>query len=385
MREKLSNKSHTKSRIAASILILGIIQLGVFNYLNPDLHETDTNIPVQTFTNIPPDTPGAFIHVGKTGGSTISTLLRNGCRLNVPKPCINPETEHPYIPDNDPNETSISKLTTYYHVGDFQNGIERRYNFYVVTARDPLDRLISAYLYQHPVHLMERNKRIKSKIKESPRFKELMEEHDTSGAKKFFHSKFDTHRSQQELQGVALSYECIQTLESFGQLLEGENEYDGQKSQIKLGLWRDKLTEKDCASVAKLIMIGNCYYLSHFNWNLQTIMKSMNVDMNVDTSTILVIRTEHLNQDWISANHFLGQEGDVTVPTYAFHNATNANQPIIEALSTKAKKNLCLALAKEYETYMRLLSRAKNLSREQVSESLRYSRRNCHWLSLTLP
>lgn len=30
---------------------------------------------------------GAFIHVGKTGGSTLSLFLRNGCHSWVPKPC----------------------------------------------------------------------------------------------------------------------------------------------------------------------------------------------------------------------------------------------------------------------------------------------------------
>jgi hypothetical protein len=37
---------------------------------------------------VPPQmTLGAFVHVGKTGGSTLSTLLRNGCNEGAPKPC----------------------------------------------------------------------------------------------------------------------------------------------------------------------------------------------------------------------------------------------------------------------------------------------------------
>lgn len=51
-----------------------------------------------------PPSAGAFVHIGKTGGSTISKLLRNGCHAVYPKPCRN-------ITD----ETIVSKLVDYYH------------------------------------------------------------------------------------------------------------------------------------------------------------------------------------------------------------------------------------------------------------------------------
>jgi hypothetical protein len=54
----------------------------------------------------PPHTPGAFIHVGKTGGSTLSGYLMNGCHSFVPKPCGGPSR-------NIMNESYISKTTTY--------------------------------------------------------------------------------------------------------------------------------------------------------------------------------------------------------------------------------------------------------------------------------
>ena len=51
----------------------------------------------------------AFVHVGKSAGSTASLMLRNGCHSWVPKPC------HLNIT----NETELSKQTQlYYHVPD---------------------------------------------------------------------------------------------------------------------------------------------------------------------------------------------------------------------------------------------------------------------------
>jgi len=98
---------------------------------------------------------GAFVHLSKTGGSTLSLLLRNGCHSFVPKPCFGIErNSHPINPLN---ETAASKLTTYYHVPDFENGLlfSTQHEFYVFTLRDPLNRTISAYLCSHPENALE--------------------------------------------------------------------------------------------------------------------------------------------------------------------------------------------------------------------------------------
>lgn len=57
---------------------------------------------------------GAFIHMGKTGGSSLSLLLRNGCHSFMPKPCRTV-----------PLETIVSRLVgTYYHGKQKQSSIE---------------------------------------------------------------------------------------------------------------------------------------------------------------------------------------------------------------------------------------------------------------------
>jgi len=49
---------------------------------------------------------GAFVHIGKTGGSSLSVLLRNGCHSWMPHPCRNVT-----------RETRASELIeSYYHV-----------------------------------------------------------------------------------------------------------------------------------------------------------------------------------------------------------------------------------------------------------------------------
>jgi hypothetical protein len=90
---------------------------------------------------MPPNTSGAYIHIGKCGGSTMTSQLTNGCHSWVAKPC-NTAVE---------NETIISKSTTYYHTPDFARSTirEQLYSFYVVQIRDPLARFRSIFGAYH--------------------------------------------------------------------------------------------------------------------------------------------------------------------------------------------------------------------------------------------
>ena len=63
-------------------------------------------------TNNTVPSAGAFIHIGKTAGSTLSLLLRNGCHSFVPKPCR-------VIPS--PEESMASKLIGSYYHGTLTN------------------------------------------------------------------------------------------------------------------------------------------------------------------------------------------------------------------------------------------------------------------------
>jgi len=83
-----------------------------------------------------------YIHIGKTGGSTISNLLRNGCHsFSGSKPCRK----------NIANETIISKLVEhYYHVPDFWRLPTSNHRAYIISIRDPFQRTVSALLYDHP-------------------------------------------------------------------------------------------------------------------------------------------------------------------------------------------------------------------------------------------
>ncbi len=88
-----------------------------------------------------------FIHMGKTGGSTLSLLLRYGCHS-----FLRPKHKQPCRVV--PNETLTSKLVhTYYHIPDFHKLPKSKHQIYIMTTRDVFDRTVSAFLYNHPQNI----------------------------------------------------------------------------------------------------------------------------------------------------------------------------------------------------------------------------------------
>ena len=98
----------------------------------------------------------AFVHVGKSGGSTISMLLRNGCIQAVEEggEC-EAERWKKFPGEVGTIETVASKRIQFYlHLSHVDSGKMPEYydriSSIVVVARDPLDRWVSAFLSTHP-------------------------------------------------------------------------------------------------------------------------------------------------------------------------------------------------------------------------------------------
>lgn len=98
----------------------------------------------------------AFVHVGKSGGSTISMLLRNGCIQAVEEggEC-EAERWKKFPGEVGKIETVASKRIQFYlHLSHVDSGKMPEYydriSSIVVVARDPLDRWVSAFLSMHP-------------------------------------------------------------------------------------------------------------------------------------------------------------------------------------------------------------------------------------------
>jgi hypothetical protein len=114
------------------------------------------------------------------------------------------------------------------------------------------------------------------------------------------------------------------------------------------------------------------YYNYGYYWNQVTAM-SRNSRLR-----ILVLRTEHLSDDWkaIEMNILHGTDPFRTNASMPERHAPY-RQPQDSMLSTESQDNICRALCTEIQVYKQLLARAENLDRDQYATSMRELRKAC--------
>ena len=100
----------------------------------------------------------AFVHIGKSGGSTISLLLRNGCMSAADDiPCEERRWEKYPGPVGKSETVASRRIQFYLHTPHAESGnmleYYNRVTSVVIVARDPLDRFVSAFLSRHPKNI----------------------------------------------------------------------------------------------------------------------------------------------------------------------------------------------------------------------------------------
>jgi hypothetical protein len=120
-----------------------------------------------------------------------------------------------------------------------------------------------------------------------------------------------------------------------------------------------------CKRRAKLAILGEKAFGFHLNLNYRYYTKETLTD---ESKKVLVIRTEHMDDDWNSAEVALG--GQPEAVTFPHRNKAKSKAPQDSFLSKNSQELLCRALCNEIQIYKRLLRKALNLKVEQVEESL---------------
>lgn len=274
---------------------------------------------------------GAFVHQGKTGGSTLSVLLRNGCHSYLPHPC---RTEIPH-------ETMASQLIkSYYHVPDFAFLQQSHHTFYLMTCRDPFDRTVSAFAFDHILNRNARNETVDS----------------------FKAQKYED------------AYSCFPTLQSFVNLL-GEDPthftYPHKKNWV---------SAESCPDLAKAALHSRVKIYNHLFFSLRVLLSFIPDNAK---QIFYAVRQEHLWQDWTTVNEVLGQAEPVHLPVEANRIRNMAllevthQLPVTRELNALGTAILCYALKEEYRAYFWLLKRAKNLTPADLEASIERAKRKC--------
>lgn len=182
------------------------------------------------------------------------------------------------------------------------------YNFYIYTLRDPLDRAVSAFLYEHPDNIVGESIYPKWKqdmiVKNETRYKELLTQYggseeslvsqyikNTTISKMKEQKKFSIFRNNLD------AYTCFHTLNDFAMLLKNIDNEDIPTSTLKHG-WKNLVTKGYCKEFAKMVIKGYAplnvmTHTSHYS--LSDITWSIGIGLNQYQSKISSVGSELQN------------------------------------------------------------------------------------------
>ena len=312
----------------------------------------------------------AFLHIGKTGGSTISKHLRHGCYTNNWHWQCRNRTQPGFIP----NETVTSYRTEeYFHMEYIPPTKLNYYTTILTSVRNPITRFYSAFAFNHP-----------------------------------FNAKFLSEEYKMKI--MAQTYSCFPSITHLVRAAIGQAVITYNEAHIKANNTIDpiithwgKFKKKkiisypiNCTAAAQLAFSLNETYNHHLNrsthpwfthmvFDYRQYYKSLRYDKE-----LLVMRNEHLWDDWASIHYILSADNatydrnwteQVVVPTQ-FHKIEKKrvyNDPHRWHLHTKEdRKVLCDLLHDEIRLYFMIIMRAVNLNEHDLREAVADVERVCN-------
>lgn len=277
-----------------------------------------------------------FIHVGKTGGVTLQTIFRTvpksetiSCRMN--KTLYGKDDGTCYHPQA--NESQLSRhILTHFHM---QNGGPNRTeeenkwllnntNVFLISVRDPIDRLISMYNYHKNVNyqILAQKRRIRPNSV-------------------WFFNCFAQEEGLDEV---------VNTLKN-----------------------ESKVTEQ-CKQIGLEVLLGrNFKGGAHFKLGYQY-YKRYTIDAHPTTHEVAVIRMEHMFDDISKLDRAVGGTGEIQEAQSGGWKYTHGSEeyhfPYISDLSPSNAHLLCCLIYKEMEAYQSIILMAINLDHAQKQETL---------------
>jgi len=323
----------------------------------------------------------AFLHIGKTGGSTISIHLRNGCfkKINMHRLCQFRGSEN-WIT----NETIASYRTEeYFHMQYIQP--QEKYTTILTTVRNPITRFQSAFAFNHPM-----NKPIKSKQRPFMLSKQSQTytcfpslAHLLKAA--MGHAVIEWNEEHQKDQTPKVLQLSTEKRKNFTKTLNAIN--CTQAAQIAFGLDSTYTTQQNMENNYK----GNHPWFNHMTFDYRQYYKSMPPDKE-----LLVMRTEHLHDDWVRVNELLSTDRrqwwnstDLKNETYreewpdvppfkGIKRARDKQEPYrFKTHSKQEREWLCHLLYDEIRIYFMIIMRAVNLDNEDLKEAVYDVQKSC--------
>ena len=290
-----------------------------------------------------------FVHLGKTAGSSITCML---------DPSIHHSGKGNSQCNNYNNTTQLAASSA----SAISKHVVKRihlepapsintYDNFLITVRNPVERIISWYYYLHP---------------------------------KFPPAKLPRHKHGCDNFAIFDCWDDIQSLTDKG--LVDQHYYASSSLFVDR---RNKTVNKEedgdeeiCISLAWDIIRGKkkCWHnYYNYNYTYGNLIKEFHMLNGSRAATtemmreknIFAIRTEHLQRDWETIEVMLGSSNSTGISVLHKNEwNNNSSSSPNKALSRQGRLNLCKALCEEIQIYKQLLQLAVNIDAEREDESL---------------
>lgn len=148
------------------------------------------------------------------------------------------------------------------------------------------------------------------------------------------------------------------------------------ESMVQDGLTKKGHASDVCKVRAVTALRGERHFGCHMYFNYQFHLEGVPKE-----ASILVIRNEHLVQDWNTAEHTIGGSKEIIPPELANSTIKVVNKSDKDAedkeLSKESTRLVCKELCNEIVNYKKILKRALNLNYGEVERSVEELRETC--------
>merc|ERR1711862_337047 len=221
----------------------------------------------------------------------------------------------------DPDFQIAHKVKEYFHV---RKPRIDEYKSFIITSRNPVDRMISWFIYAHPKN-------------------NLLHSYDKST------ELFDCYDQVDDLVTYGLQKQTNDTLKT--------------------------TSGKSCQEIAQDVIQGKPSYYLHMAKNYEYYTSDILQDAR---NEIFLLRTENFWSDWQKINFMLGG-GSIKKHKVATHRKGKEGSMKVtsRSISDEGLRNACYSLCHEIQLYKELLNRAVNLSKNDKMRSFQNLKESC--------
>lgn len=286
----------------------------------------------------------AFIHIGKTAGTTLAFQINGAC-MN-PKIC---RRTRPLVE----NESLPARATTkYFHIYQMDTLFKpSQFDGYILPVRNPIDRIVSAYLMSHSKNAHPHAAKKKNRTKIDP-------------LEDYFYNTCFPHANALAEHGLA-----------------------GDPTNTSQLVSTNDWLSLPCHDLGHSVVAGHCRQrlFWHFYYNYQRycgkILEELaHNEQQPNNKLVLVVRQEYLWQDWDSLHLLLGGNSSSSTSAPRRHAHVHDSQSFQERNKTLSKQgyhNMCRVLRNEIQIYLQVMQRATNLNEQQVMEAIEAVQKQC--------